>query len=262
MLRLSNMPDHDPLQNDRDPQPAADGPAIPARVVSLLAKLVELGEKQARAIEEQNDLARDRTGTTSTLARYSSRTAENADKQTGLAQERTALTREQTRLSTRSSELAEIRTGLARERTFQTQERTQLAAQRTDMAHRRTMLADWRTRLARRRTQESRERTLEAVARTRLSAQRTELARARTFLALARTGLAFLTLGLTLFRYFGLSRWSFFDGALVMFSIALLYAGASGYRRSKLMEKKLADLTAADQGVSLGPLYHRGVVAK
>ena len=96
-------------------------------VVTLLTKLTQLEEKQSAAAVEQSDLARQRTETTSNLALYSLKTAENAEKQTGLAQERTALTREQTRLSTRSSELANIRTELAQERSFLAEDRTRLA---------------------------------------------------------------------------------------------------------------------------------------
>jgi uncharacterized membrane protein YidH (DUF202 family) len=219
-------------------------------VVTLLTKLTELEEKQAAAMLEQNDLAKRRTETTSSLALYSATTAENAEKQTGLAQERTALTREQTRLSTRSAELANIRTDLAQDRTFQAQERSRLATQRTEMARLRTSLSEWRTRLAEGRTDLAHERTIRAVTRTRFSLQRTELAKGRTSLALIRTGLAFLTLGITFFRYFGISMWTFFDAALVLFSTLMIYYGAVGYHRSKVTENRLIQALARDAGTA------------
>ncbi len=218
-------------------------------VVGLLAKLTELGEKQVVATLEQNDLARQRTDTTSNLALYASKTSDNAEKQTGMALERTALTREQTRLSTRSTELANLRTELAQERTIQTEERTRLATQRTDMAGRRTSLSERRTNLAQLRNRLAGERTVFAVTRTRLSFQRTELARGRTSLAMIRTGLAFLTAGITLFRYFGISMWTFFDLGLVLFSAVMVYFGVAGYRHSKAVDQKLGGLLANDRGI-------------
>ena len=123
------------------PQLHSEDPAAtpPAGLRAMLGRLAQLGETQASALLEQNDLARQRTQTTSNLVVFSSKTAENAEKQTGLATERTALTREQTRLSTRSTELATIRTELARERNSLAEENSRLATQRTDtqMARRR-----------------------------------------------------------------------------------------------------------------------------
>jgi len=218
-------------------------------VVGLLEKLTELEEKQVTAALEQNDLARQRTDTTSNLALYASKTSDNAETQTGLAQERTALTREQTRLSTRSTELANLRTELAQERTFQAEERSRLASQRTDMARQRTSLSERRTTLADLRNRLAEERTSIAVTRTRLSLQRTELAKGRTSLALIRIGLAFLTAGVTLFRYFGVSMWTFFDLGLILFSMIMVYFGTAGYRRSKAVEQKLIDLLVRDYGM-------------
>jgi uncharacterized membrane protein YidH (DUF202 family) len=225
-------------------------------VVGLLERLTELEEKQVTATLEQNELAKQRTDTTSNLALYASKTSENAEKQTGLAQERTALTREQTRLSTRSTELANLRTELAQERSFQAEERTRLATQRTDMARQRNSLSERRTTLAELRNRLAEERTAIAVTRTRLSLQRTELAKGRTSLALIRTGLAFLTAGITLFRYFGVSMWTLFDLGLVIFSALMVYFGTVGYRRSKAVEQRLIDLLVHDQGM-LGSFQER-----
>ncbi len=230
---------------------------------TMLTRLAQLGESQTTALLEQNRLARDRTQTTSNLALYASKTSENAETQTGLAAERTALTREQTRLSTRSTELAQIRTEMARERTEQAEERTRLAVQRTDMAQRRVMLAEERTHLAERRnalaldrttmagtrTELAHQRTATAVTRTRLSMQRTELARERTALALIRTGLALFTLGVTFLRYFGVSRWTIFDAALILLSFAALSWGGTIYRRALSSERSLQSLISSDRAL-------------
>ncbi len=233
-----------------EPDRPEEGKDDPGKVLTLLRRLTDLETRQAVAIEEQSGLARQRTRTTTDLALYSSKTAENAEKQTGFAQERTALTREQTRLSTRSAELANFRTELAQERTFRAEDRTRLAMQRTDMAQRRTSLSLGRTRLAEQRNYLAWERTARAKSRTRLSHARTELARERTYLALIRTGLAFLTLGVTFFRYFGLSLWTLFDIALVILSSLMLYFGLLGYRRSKRMENKLGEALSRDRGMA------------
>lgn len=217
--------------------------------VALLTKLTQLEEKHVVAIQEQNDLAKQRTETTSNLALYSFKMAENAEKQTGLAQERTALTREQTRLSTRSTELANIRSELAQERTLQAEERSRLATQRTEMARQRTSLSESRTKLAERRNDLARERTVIATTRTRLSLQRTELARERTSLALIRTGLAFMTLGVGFIRYFGVSVWSLFDFALLLFSVLVVYFGAKGYLHTRAREKRLVESLTHDPGI-------------
>jgi uncharacterized membrane protein YidH (DUF202 family) len=217
-------------------------------VVTLLARVTELEEQQNAALQEQNELARKRTQTTSHLAAYSLKTAEHAEQQTLLARERTALTREQTRLSSRSAELASVRTELSQERTAQAEERSRLSMQRTEMARRRTAYAEWRTRLSEQRTNMAHRRTFDAVTRTRLSLQRTELARGRTFLALTRTGLAFLTLGVTFFRYFGLSAWTAFDLALVAFSSVMVYFGVRGYYRAKKAENALTNLLSGEVG--------------
>jgi uncharacterized membrane protein YidH (DUF202 family) len=230
-------------------------------VVTLLQRVTELEEQQNAALQEQNDLARKRTQTTSHLAAYSLKTAEHAEQQTSMARERTALTREQTRLSTRSAELANVRTELSQERTSLAEERSRLSMQRTEMARRRTAYAEWRTRLSEQRTNLANQRTFDAVTRTRLSLQRTELARGRTFLALIRTGLAFLTLGVTFFRYFGISAWTSFDVALVLSSSVMIYFGLRGYRRSRKAEGELTRLLEGDVGKLLISHDGRGTAA-
>ncbi|MFZ0429792.1 MAG: DUF202 domain-containing protein [Acidobacteriota bacterium] len=222
--------------------------SVLVRIESALDRCVDSEQTQVQLLGEQNELARDRTHTTSKILPFLSSTAVNTERQTSMAQERTALTREQTRLSTRSTELANIRTDLGRERTFLSEQRTDLAVQRTEMSRRRTSLAEGRTKQAQKRTELAENRTLRARARSRLSLQRTELARERTYLALIRTGLAFLILGISLFRYFGPSLWSLFDGALVMASFFMVAFGLKGYRRARNSERRLGEVLARDPG--------------
>lgn len=231
----------------REPPSDANDGRDPRGVAVVAGRIKDLEVHVAGLLGEQNTLARQRTETLSQLAASSSHTAEQADQQTGLAQERTALTREQTRLSTRSTELANIRTTLAQERVAFAEERTRLAVRRTEMAHRRTEYSGLRTRLAEQRNDLARRRTVAAVTRTRLSLERTELAKGRTYLAVIRTGLAFLTVGLTLFRYFGVSSWTVFDAALIAGSSLMIYFGLTGFRRTRLAETRLSRLVAADQ---------------
>ncbi|MEJ2076764.1 MAG: DUF202 domain-containing protein [Acidobacteriota bacterium] len=230
-------------------------PDVLVSIESALHKFEDSEDTQVRLLGEQNQLARRRTRMTSKILPFLSTTSLNTEKQTAMAQERTALTREQTRLSTRSTELANIRTDLGRERTSLAEQRTDLAVQRTEMSRRRTSLAEGRNKLAEQRTTlaESRtsmaeNRTLRARTRSRLSFQRTELARERTYLALIRTGLAFLTLGISLFRYFGPSPWSIFDGGLVIASLFMVTYGLKGYRRAQRVERSLTNALAQDAG--------------
>ena len=67
-------------------------------------------------------------------------------------------------------------------------------------------------------------------------------------MALVRTGLAILVLGLTLFRYFGVSIWSAFDGALVLLGIGLVIYGGKGYREADRKDKRFLELLSADVG--------------
>jgi uncharacterized membrane protein YidH (DUF202 family) len=90
-------------------------------------------------------------------------------------------------------------------------------------------------------------RNIYAFTRTRLSFIRTELAKGRTALAIIRTGLAFLVLGISLFRYFGLSWWTIFDGALAVVSLFMVTFGAKGYFASIRAMNKL--LTGLDEKV-------------
>lgn len=230
-------------------------PEVLVSIESVLHKFESSEDAQVQLLGEQNKLARRRTRMTSKILPFLSTTSLNTEKQTAMAQERTALTREQTRLSTRSTELANIRTDLGRERTSLAEQRTDLAVQRSEMSRRRTSLAEDRNKLAEKRTDlaENRtdlatNRTVRARARTRLSFQRTELARERTYLALIRTGLAFMTLGISLFRYFGPSPWSIFDGGLVIVSLFLVVYGLRGYRRAQRVERSLTDILAQDAG--------------
>ena len=229
----------------------------------LKGSVEEVGQRQIALLEEQNDLAKRRTETTSNLLRHSSAAAELTLDQTAMARERTALTRAQTGLSGRSTELGIIRTDLARERTslaeqrtevavYRTelaQERTKLATARTNMARYRNTLAIDRTRLSQNRTDLARERNVLAATRTRLSLQRTFLARGRTYLALLRTGLAILVLGLTLVRYFGVTTWTIFDGALILVGFFMVIYGGRGYWIADRNDKRCQTVLATDAGM-------------
>jgi uncharacterized membrane protein YidH (DUF202 family) len=206
---------------------------------SLLDRAVELQETGTELERGIHDLEQQRTVTSTGLLEYAATSDTYNRHQTEMAQERTDLTREQTRLSTRSTELATIRTDLSRERSSLAGQRTDLSVLRTDMARGRTNLAGQRTEMAQTRTGLSEKRTELAEGRTKLagsrtvlSRMRTELARGRTYLALTRTGLAFLTLGIGLFRFFGVSWWSLFDGGLVLASAVITAVGLRGYLRA------------------------------
>ncbi len=227
---------------------------------SLIARSVELQNAENDIELEVHDLQRQRTAAIEGLLEHSSSTAASNRIATELATERTSLTREQTRLSTRSTELGNIRTELSRERSSLASQRTDLSVLRTDMARARTNLADQRTGMARTRTflserrthlAESRtnfaeSRTTLATRRTYLSKLRTELARGRTYLALTRTGLAFLTLGVGLMRFFGLSWWSLFDAALIAGSVVATGVGLRGYLKATRLSQELDRVLAAE----------------
>jgi uncharacterized membrane protein YidH (DUF202 family) len=193
-----------------------------------------------------HDLEKKHTETSAGMLESANVTNKLAGQRTDMARERTALVRQQTKLSTRSTELATIRTQLARERTSLANQRTDLSVLRTEMARARNRLASERNKMASRRTELALGRTSMAETRTILSTQRTELAKGRTYLALIRTGLAFLTLSITLFRLFGISWWSLFDGALRTMSLFTIWIGLSGYMRCARAEKSL-ELMAAEQ---------------
>jgi len=213
---------------------------------SLIARAVDLQAAEHDLGEEVQELQRQRTTAMEGLLEHAGSTAASNRIATELATERTSLTREQTRLSTRSTELAGIRTELSRERSSLASQRTDLSVLRTDMARARSNLADQRTTMARsrtfmseRRTRLAEDRTSFATRRTTLSTLRTELARGRTYLALTRTGLAFLTLGVGLMRFFGLSWWSLFDVALIAGSLVATGAGLRGYLRATRQTRDL-----------------------
>jgi uncharacterized membrane protein YidH (DUF202 family) len=102
---------------------------------------------------------------------------------------------------------------------------TELARQRTDLARTRTDLAERRTTLVEEQTDLLHTASI-------LAQIRTEQSGARTYLSLIRAGLAFLTLGVVLVRYFGISWWTLFDAALVLPSTLATIYGVVGYRRS------------------------------
>ena len=76
---------------------------------------------------------------------------------------------------------------------------------------------------------------------------RTELANGRTYLALVRTGLTFLTLSIALFRMFGLSWWSVFDGVLAIGSLTMTVVGLTGYWQSHRAVRALESRVPAEE---------------
>jgi len=217
---------------------------------ALLVRSVKIQEEDAEIEKSIRDLEEKRTETTSGLLDYAADNHVMAAQRTDMSKERTGLVREQTRLSTKSTELANIRTEFSRERSSLASQRTDLAVLRTDLSHSRTSLADQRTRMAGSRTRLSENRTNLAGTRTVFSNMRTALARGRTYLALIRTGLAFLTLSIGLFRFFGVSWWSLFDGALAVGSLAMTTAGLSGYWHSTRVLKALENRLAIEDGAA------------
>jgi uncharacterized membrane protein YidH (DUF202 family) len=208
---------------------------IAAVLDDIRAQLVRSVNYQVEGTEiDRNicDLEKKHTEATSGLLESAAVTNTLAGQRTDMAKERTALVREQTRLSTKSTELATIRTEMSRERSSLAGQRTDLAVLRTDFSRSRTSLADQRTKMAGNRTRFSEKRTRLAGTRTIFSNMRTELANGRTYLALVRTGLTFLTLSIALFRMFGLSWWSVFDGVLALGSLAMTVVGLTGYWHS------------------------------
>ena len=205
----------------------------------LLARSLTIQQEVSDADKSICAMDKDLTETVSDLLKNSTFTGSLAEQRTELAKERTDLAREQTRLSTRSTELSEIRTDMSRERTSFASQRTDLSVARTDFSRSRTDLAGQRNTMAERRTGFSEKRTQLAGARNILSRTRTALAQGRTNLALIRTGLAFLTLSIALFRMFGLSWWSLFDGSLAGASLLMTGMGIVGYRHASQMTKQL-----------------------
>jgi uncharacterized membrane protein YidH (DUF202 family) len=78
---------------------------------------------------------------------------------------------------------------------------------------------------------------------------RTVLAKGRTYLALIRTGLAFLTLSIGLFRLFGISWWSLFDGTLALGSLTMTAVGLKGYWNSTRSLKVLENSVPPEEAV-------------
>jgi len=217
---------------------------------TLLVQSVNIQEEGTEIDSTIRDLEKRRTETTSGLLESTAVTNTLARQRTDMAKERTALVREQTKLSTKSTELANIRTELSRERSSLASQRTDLAVLRTDFSRSRTSLADQRTKMAGNRTRLSEKRTTLAGTRTIFSNMRTALAHGRTHLALIRTGLAFLTLSIALFRLFGLSWWSLFDGALGVGSLAMTGIGLAGYWHSTRVLKALEDRISREEATA------------
>jgi uncharacterized membrane protein YidH (DUF202 family) len=214
---------------------------------SQLVRSVNLQTEGAEIDRSIHDLEKQHTEAASGLLESAGVTNTLAGQRTGMAKERTALVREQTRLSTKSTELATIRTEMSRERSSLAGQRTDLAVLRTDFSKSRTSLADQRTKMAGNRTRYSEKRTRLAGTRTIFSNMRTALAHGRTYLALVRTGLTFLTLSIGLFRMFGLSWWSIFDGILALGSLAMTVVGLTGYWQSYQAVKALEGRVPAEE---------------
>ena len=223
---------------------------IAAVLDDIRSQLVRSVNYQAEGTEiDKNlcDLEKQHTEATSGLLESAAVTNTLAGQRTDMAKERTALVREQTRLSTKSTELATIRTEMSRERSSLAGQRTDLAVLRTDLSRSRTSLADQRTKMAGNRTRFSAKRTRLAGTRTIFSNMRTELANGRTYLALVRTGLTFLTLSIALFRMFGPSWWSVFDGLLALGSLAMTAVGLTGYWHSHRAVRALEGRIPAEE---------------
>jgi uncharacterized membrane protein YidH (DUF202 family) len=214
---------------------------------SQLVRSVSIQEEGTEIDRSIRDLEKKHTEAASDLLDSTAVTNTLAGQRTDMAKERTALVREQTRLSTKSTELATIRTELSRERSSLAGQRTDLAVLRTDFSRSRTSLADQRTKMAGNRTRLSEKRTKLAGTRTIFSNMRTVLAHGRTYLALVRTGLTFLTLSIALFRMFGLSWWSVFDGVLALVSLAMTAVGLAGYWHSVRAVRALEGRVPAEE---------------
>ncbi|MEJ2038580.1 MAG: hypothetical protein P8X55_06550 [Desulfosarcinaceae bacterium] len=216
-----------------------------------LARSVNLQEEGTEIDKDIHELEKKHGEATAGLVEFNAQANNLAGQRTDMAKERTALVREQTRLSTKSTELSTIRTDFSRERSSLASQRTNLAVLRTDFSRSRTSLADQRTKMAGSRTRFSEERTTLAGTRTIFSNMRTLLAKGRTYLALVRTGMTFLTLSIALFRIFGVSPWSMFDGVLALGSLTMMTVGLRGYWRSvrgvQTLEGRLA---AEDEAVA------------
>lgn len=221
--------------------------AVLYEIHSQLVRSVSIQTEGTQIDRVIRDLEEKRTEATSGLLECSTETNTLAGQRTEMAKERTALVREQTRLSTKSTELSTIRTELSRERSSLSSQRTNLAVLRTDFSRSRTSLADQRTKMADNRTRLSERRTNLAGTRTVFSNMRTALARGRTYLALIRTGMTFLTLSITLFRIFGVSWWTAFDGALALVSLVMAAVGLAGYWRSTRTVKALKTRLSAEE---------------
>jgi hypothetical protein len=50
--------------------------------------------------------------------------------------------------------------------------------------------------------------------------------------------------------YFGVSRWSVFDGALVLLSVVLVVYSTKGYRRAQFADRRIGELLATDPGLA------------
>jgi len=207
--------------------------SILKEIHGLLRQSVDIQQRDTEIDDAIRLLAEKRTKATSGLMDHAALTHTLAAERTDLAKERNALVREQTHLSTQSTELSDSRTQMARERTDLAGQRTDLSVRRTEFSRSRTSLAEQRNQMAGDRTEYSQKRTSLAGTRTVLSNIRTAWAEGRTDLALIRTGLAFLSLSIALFRIFGVSWWSVFDGSLALVSSAMTVVGILGYIRAK-----------------------------
>jgi len=80
---------------------------------------------------------------------------------------------------------------------------------------------------------------------------RTFLAQGRTHLALIRTGLAFFSIAIAFFRWFGLSPWSIFDGALAVGSLIMTGVGIIGYKQTTQAVKNLQRPSTAQEETTI-----------
>jgi hypothetical protein len=60
--------------------------------------------------------------------------------------------------------------------------------------------------------------------------------------------------------YFGVSRWSVFDLALVLLSVILVVYGTKGYRRAQLADRRIGELLANDRAGAGNVAWRLGFV--
>ncbi len=89
-------------------------------------------------------------------------------------------------------------------------------------------------------------RTFLADRRSLMTCTRTSLAKGRTGLAFIRTGMAFMAIAVVLFRVFGMGLSVFFEGALFISGILMIYDGLLWYIPARKTGRRVFDFTATE----------------